>query len=165
MADLKKNNLYNKKFKKRYLIKNKKKINLVFGSSGVFFKKSIRLEFIYLVFFKKYIKLLRFLKLKSLKTSKFWFFLTKNYPISTKAKNARMGKGKGTILRLSTRLPSFFCFFEFTHFDYLKFKKFKKRLGYKFNCSLNLFIKQKSLSPFWIKSSKSYIFLAKYNLI
>jgi len=88
-----------KKFKKRGNL-NKKDIRVLkFGQIGFFFKKEYRFEFVYLSFLKRLFKKLSILKKKMKYFSKIWIFLTKNYPVSIKSKNARMGKGKGSFLR------------------------------------------------------------------
>lgn len=93
------NNKILKKFKKRKNLKKKDYLLLKFGNVGFFSFKDFRFEFIYLSLLKKILKTLKFLKLKRKKFNKFWLFLNKNYPISTKSKNSRMGKGKGSFLR------------------------------------------------------------------
>jgi len=167
MSVLKKNQLNKilKKFKNRRSLKKKDFLKLKFGNIGFFFNKDCRFEFVYLTLLKKFLKNLNFLKFKARKFSKTWIFLTKNYPISTKSKNARMGKGKGTMLRWSSRIPRFFFFLEFADMDILKIQKFKKKLNKKFNNSLRIKFNTIKAYPLWIKKNNSYFFIKKYNLI
>lgn len=167
MSVIKKNKstLIFKKFKKRKMLKNNDFLKLKFGKIGFFLKNDCRFEFIYLALLKKYLKTLNFLKLKNRKFNKIWIFLNKNYPISTKSKNARMGKGKGSILRWSSRIPRYSCFLEFATLDFLKILKFKKKLNYKFTKQLYVINNSKVNFPKWINKTSSYFFLKKYNLI
>ena len=87
-----------KKFKKRQNSLNYFSfLKLNFGLFGLFFKKNCNFEFIYITFFKKFLKF--FKKSYINKIQKIWFLILKNYPISFKSKNSRMGKGKGDFLR------------------------------------------------------------------
>lgn len=56
-----------------------------------------RFEFIYFFFIKKYFK--KICLSLNLKKRKVFFFCTQNYPLTKKAKNSRMGSGKGYFLR------------------------------------------------------------------
>jgi hypothetical protein len=87
--------------KKRYSI-NTKKIKLSFGTAGLYFAKENRIELIYIRNMRKLVKRLGFPKKVSLIKyfkKKLFFFLKKNFPLSKKSKNSRMGKGKGKFLR------------------------------------------------------------------
>jgi hypothetical protein len=99
MSVKKNKNLLPVKFKKRKKTKNLNFNLLKFGSFGFFFKNEFRFEFVYLALLKKILKNIFINKIKYKSTKKFWIFLSKNYPISNKTKNARMGKGKGSFLR------------------------------------------------------------------
>jgi ribosomal protein L16/L10AE len=129
MSVLKKNQINKilKKFKKRKNLKKEDYFKLKFGNVGFFFNKDCRFEFIYLSLLKKILKNLNFLKFKIRKFNKIWIFVNKNYPISTKSKNSRMGKGKGSFLRWTFRLARFSTFLELASLDFLKIKKFKKK--------------------------------------
>ena len=87
--------------KKRFSVKSKK-IKLHFGTVGFYFSKENRIELIYIKNMRKLIKRLGFPKKVSLVKyfkKKLFFFLKKNFPLSKKSKNSRMGKGKGKFLR------------------------------------------------------------------
>jgi ribosomal protein L16/L10AE len=88
-------------FKKRYKIGFKKK-GLVFGDFSITLCKSYNIEYIYLYNFKKSLK--KYHNFKKKNTKKIWLFLHKNYPLTKKSKNSRMGKGKGSFVRFCPRV-------------------------------------------------------------
>jgi hypothetical protein len=59
-----------------------------------------------------------------------------------------MGKGKGTLLRWSARIPRFFFFLEFANLDFIKLNKFSKKLNYKFYNTLRMHIDDIKIYPF-----------------
>ena len=116
-------------FKKRYFI-GYNLPKLIFGDFSLTLTKSTNIEYIYLFNFKRSIKKY-FLKKNQKK--KIWLFLHKNYPLTKKSKNARMGKGKGTPLRFCSKTLQNHNIFEFSgfnlkHLNVLK-KIFKKKVN------------------------------------
>jgi ribosomal protein L16/L10AE len=71
----------------------------------LFFAKNTRIEFIYFFRFKKIFK-----KIIKKNKNNLWFFVNKNYPVSKKSKNSRMGKGKGLFNRMCGRFRAGFGF-------------------------------------------------------
>lgn len=120
--------------KKRYSL-NMSKLKLRFGESGFYFFKENRIELIYLVYLRKLIKKIGFpkslKKLKNVFLTKVWFFLKKNFPITKKSKNSRMGKGKGKFLRWIIRVQKNFIFFEFKGYEFFLLKKIAKKINKK----------------------------------
>ena len=117
-------------FKKRYKNKNfNTKIKIRFGISALKFCKNYIIESSYLSFLKKKIKF--FFKKRKRKDLMVWFFLSKNFPISQKSKNSRMGKGKGIFIRTVTRVSKNKIFLEFSNMNIILLKKisniFKKK--------------------------------------
>lgn len=94
----KKINILNKlSFKKRY--SQRPEFNLANnGDFSLYLINSVRLEIVKIVKLKRFLKKF-FKKNKIFKKKKVWIYLSKNCPISKKAKNSRMGKGKGKFLR------------------------------------------------------------------
>ena len=82
-----------------------------------------------MVFLKKKIKSFT----KKNKKVKIWFFLEKNFPISRKDKNSRMGKGKGPFIRMVFRVKKKKILLEFKNVNIIFLKKviifFKKKTG------------------------------------
>ena len=112
-------------FKKRYKNKNfNPKITIRFGISALKFCKNYVIENLYLSFLKKKIKF--FFKKRKRKDLRVWFFLSKNFPISQKSKNSRMGKGKGIFIRTVIRVPKNKIFLEFSNMNILFLKKISK---------------------------------------
>lgn len=86
-------------------------------------EKSYNLEYIYIYAFKKILK--KFYKFKN-KRKKIWLFLFKNYPLTRKSKNARMGKGKGSLVRYCARILKNQNIFEFIGFTFMEIKYLKR---------------------------------------
>ena len=152
-------------FKKRYnlTLKNKK---LYFGTHGIFFRKTTRLELIYLVMFRKLIKRLKHPAKKNvIYHKKMWFWLKKNYPLSKKSKNSRMGKGKGKFLRWVIRIPANYVILEFFGWSSYSLQKICSKINKKNNLSTKLFsnleIKPKVIMS---KHKYSYLLVNKYTL-
>jgi hypothetical protein len=118
-----------------------------------------------LSFLRRLFKKLNILKKKLKYFSKIWIFLNKNYPISIKSKNARMGKGKGSFLRWTIRLPRYFIFLEFADLDFLKLQKFKQKFKKKMGAEVHIKTKSWAPYPVWAAQNNSYFFINKYNLI
>lgn len=100
-----------------------------FGTSAISFNKTCLVEGIYLVFLKKKIKSFT----KKNKKVRVWFFLEKNFPVSRKDKNSRMGKGKGSSVRVVFRVKKKKIVLEFKNVNIIFLKKvivfFKKKTG------------------------------------
>ncbi len=158
-------NIIPTKFKKRKKIKNYNYSNLKIGSFGFFCKNEFRFEFIYFSLLKKLLKYNFRAKIKYKLNKKYWVFLSKNYPISSKSKNSRMGKGKGAFVRWSIRLKKYFIFFEILGLNLFRslllFKIFKKKIGLPLYF-LNANTKQNLL---WMNNKISLNFVKKYNYI
>ncbi len=101
-------------FKKRYSI-GYKLPSLNFGDFSFTLLKSYNIEYIYLYNFKKSLK--KYYNFKKSTTKKVWLFLHKNYPLTKKSKNARMGKGKGALSRYCSRTYKNHSLFEFIGFN------------------------------------------------
>lgn len=101
-------------FKKRYSLSYKTH-KLLFGEFAFSLLKSYNIEYIYIYNFKK--KLKKFFFFKKSKYKRVWLFLHKNYPLTKKSKNARMGKGKGSVARYCSRILKNHNIFEFTGFN------------------------------------------------
>jgi ribosomal protein L16/L10AE len=101
-------------FKKRYK-KRFNKTSFIFGNTAIKILKDMKLEYNYIFNIKKILK--KFFKFKKTKLKKVWIFLNKNFPITKKSKNSRMGKGKGKFLRYSSRISRNFFFLEFSGFN------------------------------------------------
>lgn len=120
-------------FKKRYDLGYKylhKTQSLVCGDYAMILEKSYNLEYIYIYNFKKILK--KFHKFK-FKRKKIWLFLFKNYPLTKKSKNSRMGKGKGSLIRYCSRILKNQNIFEFIGFSFKEInilkKSFRIRVG------------------------------------
>lgn len=114
-------------FKKRYNRLNTYP-TLRFGSIGIATKNTMRFEFTYLLFFRKFIK--KFLRTKKIfyNDRKVWMFLRPNHVISKKGKNSRMGKGKGAFIRWCSVLYGGSILIELYGFQYKHAQKFSKKL-------------------------------------
>ena len=152
------------KFKQRCIL-SPKKYKLLFGNHGLFFKKSCRLELIYFVLLRKILKKLRhFVKDKTVYHKKIWFWLRKNYVISKKSKNARMGKGKGKFLRYAVQVPQNYMVLEFYgwHMSYLNI--IKNKFSRKISMPLGIFTKELNRERTTVKNRNyGYHFIRKYN--
>lgn len=130
-----------KSFKKRYSL-GYKLPKLIFGEYAFTLLKSYSIEYIYLFNFKRLIK--KYYNFKKTKFKKVWLFLPRNYPITKKSKNARMGKGKGSVARYCSRIWQNHNLFEFRGFnvgDVYKLKKlFRKKLNIPISIHTNFFI-------------------------
>jgi len=129
--------------KKRYDI-GYKTISLTFGEFSFTLLKSYNIEYIYIYNFKK--KLKKFFFFKKSKYKRVWLFLHKNYPLTKKSKNARMGKGKGSIVRYCSRIFKNHNLFEFSGFNLnelvLLRKIFNKKVNIPVRIYTNFFIKK-----------------------
>ena len=147
-------------FKKRYKI-GYKKIQLLFGNFSFTLCKSFKIEYIYLYNFKKSLK--KYFKFKK-GPKKVWLFLHKNYPLTKKSKNSRMGKGKGAVARYCSRVLQNHNLFEFYGFNikelfFLK-KNLKKKVFIPIRINTDFF--QLKKSHFYSKS-ETFFLTRKYN--
>ena len=115
-------------FKQRKIRKFKKN-EIFFGNTCLKIIKESKVEFNYIFAIKKILK--KFFKFKKSKLKRVWIFLSKNYPVTKKSKNSRMGKGKGKSLRISMKVHRNFSLLEFCGFNikniiYLKYLIFLK---------------------------------------
>ena len=85
--------------KKRGITKRLKASFDFFGSTSFFFLHQLQFEFIYLRLIKRRIRIMLKRRGNRFKNRKLWLNLRSNFPVSKKAKNSRMGKGKGVFLR------------------------------------------------------------------
>ena len=126
--------------------KFKKKLRL--GTSGLFFRKNIIFEWVYLRFLKPLIKKILKVKHSRRKTKKAWIQLKSNFPVSKKSKNSRMGKGKGSFFRWVIKLKKNTIFLELISISNFILAHFVKKINYKFINKLYFFSKLKSY-PNW----------------
>ena len=122
-------------FKKRYSI-GYKLPKLRFGDFSFTLSKSYNIEYIYLYNFKKSLK--KYFLFKKSTFKKVWLFLHKNYPLTKKSKNARMGKGKGALARYSARTLQNHNLFEFIGFNLKDLVRLKKILKKKVCIPVNI---------------------------
>lgn len=135
--------------------------SLIFGDFSITLCKSYNLEYIYLYNFKKSLK--QYYQFKQMTTKKTWLFLHKNYPLTKKSKNARMGKGKGALNRYCSRVLQNHNLFEFTGFNLCEIVKLKKILNKKINIPLKItstFFKRKN--TIINQKNENFFFLKKY---
>ena len=148
-------------FKKRYKI-GYKLPKLIFGDFSITLCKSYNLEYIYLYNFKKSLK--RYYTFKQNTPKKVWLFLHKNYPLTKKSKNARMGKGKGAISRYCARVLQNHNLLEFSGFNLHELLRLKKIFCKKTNIPLKItssFFNQKNL--ILNKKNENFFSFKKYH--
>ena len=148
-------------YKKRYSI-GYKIPNLIFGDFSLTLLKSYNIEYIYLYNFKRSLK--KYYSFKKSTTKTVWLFLHKNYPLTKKSKNARMGKGKGTLSRYCSRILKNHNIFEFTGFNLKELYSLKKIFKKKINIPVKLgssFFFNKSYNFF--SKNENLFFFKKYN--
>lgn len=149
-----------KSFKKRYKI-GYNKPKLIFGNFSITACKSYNLEYIYLYNFKKSLKKYHTFKKNGFK--KVWLFLHKNYPLTKKSKNARMGKGKGTLNRYCSRVLQNHNLLEFSGFNLREIvnlrKIFKKKVNLPTKIISNFFLNKNYL---FTDSNENFFFFKKY---
>ena len=97
---------------------------IVFGEFSLVLCKSYNIEYIYIYNFKKSLK--KYYNFKKNNLKKVWLFLHKNYPLTKKSKNARMGKGKGALNRYCSRVLQNHTLFEFSGFNLRELVNLKK---------------------------------------
>lgn len=118
-------------FKKRYKFNNVNYLlkNTLCNKSAIITTRSFIFYFIYFRLIRKGLKNL-YSKSYMLK-KKINIFLTvmTNFPISNKSKNARMGKGKGSLVSWACRLPLGFFIFMFVGINIMNLKLINKSLN------------------------------------
>lgn len=125
-------------FKKRFRETNNL-IVLGFGTHCIFFSRGTRIELIYLVMLRKLLKKMkRYHRNKDITFQKTWFWLKKNYPISKKSKNSRMGKGKGKFVRWASRIRPNYILLEFYGWTHCQLKIICLKMNRKCNIFLNI---------------------------
>ena len=147
-------------FKKRYSL-GYKLPSLIFGDFSFTLLKSYNLEYIYLYNFKRSLK--KYYLFKKSTTKKVWLFLHKNYPLTKKSKNARMGKGKGSLNRYCSRTYKNHNLFEFVGFNLKELLFLKKIFNKKVNIPVKItgsFFLNKSYS--FYTRSENFFFFKKY---
>ena len=84
-------------------------INYTTLSNYLFFLKNCRIEYKYITILKKFLKKLKSKRIKAQRTFiyKFYLSLRGNCILSKKSKNARMGKGKGAMIRHAIKVKKF----------------------------------------------------------
>lgn len=147
-------------FKKRY------KIGYIlpktnFGDFSIITCKSYNLEYIYMYNFKKSLK--KYYNFKKNELKKVWLFLHKNYPLTKKSKNARMGKGKGTLNRYCSRILQNHSLLGFSGFNlkevFLLKKIFKKKVNIPTKVVGDFF---KNKNYFFANSNEGGFFFKRY---
>jgi ribosomal protein L16/L10AE len=122
-------------FKKRYSLSYRRH-KLLFGEFAFSLLKSYNIEYIYIYNFKK--KLKKFFFFKKSRYKRVWLFLHKNYPLTKKSKNARMGKGKGSVVRYCSRICRNHNLFEFTGFGIVELMSLKRVFSKKIQIPLKI---------------------------
>lgn len=132
----------NPKLQKKRGIQTQNMLYLRFGDCGIFFMQQGRIELVYLTFVKKILKKLK-KKLKPERSfRKIWFFYTKNWSITKKTKNSRMGKGKGMFIRRCYRVSSGTPLLEFYGYNYIYIRVVKRYLQKKIPLQLTTMFKE-----------------------
>lgn len=151
-----------KSFKKRYSLGYRIPA-LIYGTASLSLLKGYNIEYIYLYNFKKSLK--KYFNFKKEKYKKVWLFLHRNYPLSKKSKNSRMGKGKGAVSRYCSRTFQNHNIFEFIGFNLRNLLTLKSLFGRKVNIPLrinNNFLDEHNLVI--NKVSQGGFFLRKYKM-
>lgn len=148
-------------FKKRYVV-GYKLPNLIFGDFAFTLSKSYNIEYIYLYNFKKSLK--KYYNFKKNNFKKVWLFLHKNYPLTKKSKGARMGKGKGTVVRYCSRIVQNHNIFEFTGFNIKELFNlktiFRKKISIPIKIKSNFFLNK---SYKYLDTNENFFFFKRYN--
>lgn len=154
-------NFDTKSLKKRYPLGYKVPQEPLFGDFSFTAGKSYNLEYIYMFNFKRSLK--KHYSFKKGKIKKVWVFLHKNYPLTKKSKNARMGKGKGSFVRYCSRILQNHSMFEFKGFRFFDIVKIKKIFNKKVNLPIiicNTFFLKKDQRHYY--SNQGCFSLRKY---
>lgn len=107
----------------------------------LFFNKSYRIEFKYIVMLKRFLKKLKRRGIKKQKSIayKLYVSLSQNYMLSKKSKNSRMGKGKGSFVREAIKVKKFRPFIYSNGHRLKSLTKLASRFSVKTNKSLSCF--------------------------
>jgi len=124
-----------KSFKRRTSL-GFKKSEIFFGDYALSLRRGFNIEYIHIFNFKRLFK--KFYNFKGVLLKKTWAFIHKNYPLTKKSKNARMGKGKGAVARYCFRTVQNHNLFEFKGFSLLDLIKIKKIFNNKLNVPINI---------------------------
>jgi len=147
-------------FKKRKSI-GYKKPELIFGDFSITLLKSFNIEYMYIYNVKRSLK--KFFKFKKSKNKKLWLFLHKNYPLTKKSKNSRMGKGKGSLSRYCSRVKQNHNLFEFIGFNIQEIfsikRIFKKKTNIPLKIYSNFFI---NFNYNFFQKNKTFFFFRSY---
>ena len=135
--------VYDKKYPVKTLLKKRRLLypkypRLRFGDTGIVFKQSIRFEFIYFFFIRKFIKKLLKKQKRFIKIQRVWVFIRPNHVLTKKGKNSRMGKGKGSFIRWCSLIEKGFIFAEFTGISSIRLQKYALKLEKKFKIPLQI---------------------------
>lgn len=112
--------------------------SVFFGDCGIILKSTIRFEFGYFFFFRKFIKKVIKRRKGFVKTKKIWVFVRPNHVLTKKAKNARMGKGKGKFNRWCSVLPKGFILMHVKGVPIVRLRKYVIRLQNRFKFPLQV---------------------------
>lgn len=116
-----------------------KKLYLSFGTHGIFSAKAARFELIYFVILRKILKKHRkYVKDRTVYPKRIWFWLRKNYIVSKKSKNARMGKGKGKFLRYAVYIVKNSIVLEFYGWHLNSIKSVTSKFSKKITLNLDI---------------------------
>lgn len=124
--------------KKRFILKRQGYGFIFFGSAAFFFLHQAQFEFVYLRLVRRRLRIMLKKKGNRYKNRRIWLNLKANFPISKKAKNSRMGKGKGAFVRWVAIIAPFSVFFSFFGVSFYLLKKLIRRLNYLFKSRLFL---------------------------
>lgn len=127
---------------------------LRYGNIGLKFLKSYNIEYIYLFELKRKLKFFLTLR-KKIFNNNLWMFLQGNLPVSKKSKNSRMGKGKGSFLRLSCRVNKNMIFMEFLNLNCIILNKIVAFFKKKNNLSIKI-IKKDGFNVVFKKKNVCY---------
>ena len=87
----------------------------------------------------------------------------KNYPLTKKSKNSRMGKGKGSFTRFCSRVLQNHNLLEFTGFNILEIfflkKNFQKKINIPIKIGFNFF---KKINSIYYGKNEIYFLKKKY---
>ena len=116
-------------------------LRYTYKNSYLFFFKNCRVEFKYVSFLKKLLKKLKRRGLKKQKSTvyKLYISLTKNYCLSKKSKNSRMGKGKGSFIREAIKVKKFRPFIYSTGYGVQSLSRLAHAFSSKTNVKLSCF--------------------------
>ena len=131
-----------------------RKLKLRYGNFGIFFYQQGRVEFNYLLFVKKILKKLTKKNFRKKMQKRIWFFFAKNWTLTKKSKNSRMGKGKGSFLRWCYRMRAGTVLLEFIGYDFLILYKIRniiqRKIPLKLVCVKKLYNRQTTISKYYM---------------